>query len=321
MITIICGDALEILKALPDETVQTCVTSPPYYRLRDYGVSGQIGRENTPAEYIEHLVSVFHEVRRVLKKDGTLWLNIADSYASSGKDIYRRKSKQVYTAMTKCWEGIKAKDMIGIPWALAFALRADGWYLRSDIIWHKPNCLPEPLKDRPTKSYEHIFLLSKSPQYYYDHEAIMEPLAESTAKKYQRRVSPDTKYAKCLPNQPNRQHIFEPRAYTNAPPMRNKRDVWCVSANTYRTNIHFAVFPEKLIEPCILAGSPIDGIVLDPFCGSGTTGAVSKRLGRSFIGIDLNSEYCRMAKSRIEAVKESMLSIQTGGVHVGSENQ
>ena len=288
--TVLCGDALEMLKRLPDEYVQMCVTSPPYYGLRDYGAEGQIGCEQTPLEYIDRLTEIFREVRRVLKSNGTLWLNIADSYAGSGKGVWskslaeRPKSKQTYhslntdenAALPKKWDGIKEKDMIGIPWQLAFALRADGWYLRSDIIWQKPNCLPEAVKDRPTKSYEHIFLLSKSPHYYYDAAAISEPVAPVTVE-------------------------------------RNKRDVWSVSTNSHRGYGHFAMYPERLIEPCILAGSPEQGLVLDPFFGSGTTGAVCKRLSRRYLGIELNPEYCETAKTRIQQTKEEL--------YLGSKNQ
>ena len=315
MSEIICGNSLTILKELPSESVYTCITSPPYYGLRDYGVDGQIGNEETPRAYIERLVEIFREVRRVLKKDGTLWLNIADSYAGSGKGIWskplseRPKSKQVYhvlpgnsdATMPNRFNGIKPKDMIGIPWMVAFALRDDGWFLRSDIIWQKPNAMPEPVKDRPTKSYEHIFLLSKSPQYYYDMKAIMEPLCASTIERNKRAVSASSKYAEGLPGQ-NMQRIFKPRSHTDAPSMRNKRDVWTISTNSYKADGHFAVYPERLIEPCILAGCPVGGIVLDPFFGSGTTGAVAKRLGRDYIGIDLNADYCRMAAERIEKV-------------------
>lgn len=315
MSEIICGDSLAVLRELPSESVYACVTSPPYYGLRDYGVDGQVGNEETPSVYVERLVEIFREVRRVLKKDGTLWLNIADSYAGSGKGVWskpvseRPKSKQVYYAlpdnsnatMPNQFEGIKPKDMIGIPWLLALALRNEGWYLRSDIIWQKSNAMPEPVKDRPTKSYEHIFLLSKSPQYYYDAEAIMEPLCESTVERNKRAVSASGKYAEGLPGQ-NMQRIFKPRSHTDAPSMRNKRDVWTVSTNSYRVDGHFAVYPERLIEPCILAGCPVGGIVLDPFFGSGTTGAAAKRLGREYIGIDLNPDYCQAAAERIEKV-------------------
>lgn len=324
--TVLCGDALEVLKTLPDECVQMCVTSPPYYGLRDYGAEGQIGCEQTPFEYIDHLTEIFREVRRVLKSNGTLWLNIADSYAGSGKGVWskslaeRPKSKQTYhslntdenAALPKKWDGIKEKDMIGIPWQLAFALRADGWYLRSDIIWQKPNCLPEAVKDRPTKSYEHIFLLSKSPHYYYDAAAISEPVAPVTVERNKRAVSDRTKYAKGVGGA-KPQALFLPRSHSDMPTKRNKRDVWSVSTNSHRGYGHFAMYPERLIEPCILAGSPEQGLVLDPFFGSGTTGAVCKRLSRRYLGIELNPEYCETAKTRIQQTKEEL--------YLGSKNQ
>ena len=324
--TVLCGDALEMLKTLPDEYVQMCVTSPPYYGLRDYGAEGQIGCEQTPLEYIDRLTEIFREVRRVLKSNGTLWLNIADSYAGSGKGVWskslaeRPKSKQTYhslntdenAALPKKWDGIKEKDMIGIPWQLAFALRADGWYLRSDIIWQKPNCLPEAVKDRPTKSYEHIFLLSKSPHYYYDTAAISEPVAPVTVERNKRAVSDRTKYAKGVGGA-KPQALFLPRSHSDMPTKRNKRDVWSVSTNSHRGYGHFAMYPERLIEPCILAGSPEQGLVLDPFFGSGTTGAVCKRLSRRYLGIELNPEYCETAKTRIQQTKEEL--------YLGSKNQ
>ncbi len=323
MSKILCGDALEKLRLLPSDSVQLCVTSPPYYGLRDYGVNGQMGNEESPAEYIENLTAVFNEVKRVLAPDGTLWLNIADSYAGSSKGAWKRplserpNHKQLYCCvpedaslkMPKLWDGIKAKDMIGVPWMLAFALRENGWYLRSDIIWQKSNCLPEPVKDRPTKSYEHLFLLSKSPQYYYNGGAIAEPLAESTVERNKRAVSTRGKYAHGLPDGKN-QAIFKPRTHTNSDNMRNKRDVWSISTNFYRSRGHFAIFPEQLVEPCILAGCPNGGVVLDPFFGSGTTGAVAKRLGREYIGIDLNPDFCAMAQKRIDNINE-------GGIHIG----
>ncbi len=312
--TILCGDALEILCSLPSESLQMCVTSPPYYGLRDYGVSGQIGSELSPHEYISRLTVVFREVRRILKKDGTLWLNIGDSYAGSGKGAWdkpiaeRKKNKQIYhfyttdstSAIPKVWDGIKQKDMIGIPWMLAFALRSDGWYLRSDIIWEKPNCLPEPVKDRPTKSYEHLFLFAKSCRYYYDQMAIMEEVADSTVRRYKSGVSDTNKYASFSKTQ----KLFRGRTHSEMSLMRNKRDVWRISTNQQKIEGHFAVFPEKLVEPCILAGSGEGSIILDPFIGSGTTGVVAKRLNRHFIGIDLNPQYCEMARSRITETEE-----------------
>ena len=310
MSRIICADALDGLKTIESESVDMCVTSPPYYGLRDYGVNGQIGIEQTPEAYIARLTEIFTEVRRVLKKDGTLWVNIGDSYAGSGKGPMtisaNGKNKNVFDManriyeVPKVWEGIKPKDLIGIPWMLAFSLRNSGWYLRSDIIWHKLNCLPESVKDRPTKTYEHIFLLSKSPKYYYDYKAIQEPLKQVSKERYKRGRSDHSKYSNDTTLQGiNRQHEdfseFDQE-------YRRKRDVWEVSTNTYKMDEHFAMYPEKLIEPCVLAGSRVGGIVLDPFFGSGTTGAVAKRLGREYIGIDINSRYCDKAQARIDKV-------------------
>lgn len=310
MSKILCGDAAEVLKSLPQESVNMCVTSPPYYGLRDYGENGQIGIEQSPDEYIARLVKVFDEVYRVLTKDGTLWLNIGDSYAGSGKGPMtlsaNGKSKDVFDMhnriyeVPKSWSGIKLKDLIGIPWMLAFALRERGWYLRSDIIWYKKNCMPESAKDRPTKTYEHIFLLAKSRQYYFDYKAIQEPLKEVSKARYKYGRSNNSKYSEDKTLQGiNRQHEdfsdFDQE-------YRLKRDVWEVSTNTYKMDEHFAMYPEKLIEPCILAGSKVGGVVLDPFFGSGTTGAVAKRIGRDFIGIDLNARYLAKAKERIDKV-------------------
>ena len=322
---IYCGNALSILQQLPSESVQMCVTSPPYYGLRDYGVNGQIGIESSPSEYTEVLVAVFQEVRRILKPDGTLWLNIGDSYAGSGKGAWskpiekRPSSKQVYhcksddrnATMPKRWKNIKAKDLLGIPWLLAFSLRDDGWYLRSDVIWQKPNCLPEAVKDRPTKSYEHLFLLAKQANYYYDRTAIMEPIAKSTFPRNKRAVA-ENKHTGDVPGQ-SIQTILQPRSSMGNSGMRNKRDVWNISTNGYRANGHYAVFPEKLVEPCILAGCPAGGVVLDPFFGSGTVGVVCRRLGRQYIGIELNHKYCVLAQARIDKVKE--------GTSIGSQNQ
>ena len=292
MSRIICADAAAGLKTLPSESVRMCGTSPPYYGLRDYGEDGQIGIEHTPREYIARLVEVFAEVYRVLKPDGTLWVNISDSYAGSGKGIQKNREK------------IKPKDMIGIPWMLAFALREFGYYLRSDIIWHKINGLPENVKDRPAKSYEHIFLLSKNPKYYYDYKAIQEPIKEVTAARYTRGRSGKAKYSGAQASQGIDRKTDavtdESRRF------KRKRDVWEVSTNTYRMDEHFAMFPERLIEPCILAGSKAGDIVLDPFFGSGTTGAVAKRLGREYIGIELNPKYCEKARVRIEKTMSEM---------------
>ena len=307
MSKILCGDATEQLKTLPQECVNMCVTSPPYYGLRDYGEQGQIGIEQTPDEYIARLVKVFDEVYRVLTKDGTLWLNIGDCYAGSGKGPMtiskNGKNENVFDMQSriyevpKSWSGIKPKDLIGIPWMLAFALRNRGWYLRSDIIWYKRNCLPESAKDRPTKTYEHIFLLAKSNKYYFDYKAIQEPIKEVSRERYKRGRSLNSKYAGQQGITQERENFadFDQQ-------FRRKRDVWEVSTNTYKMDEHFAMFPEKLIEPCILAGSKVGGVVLDPFFGSGTTGAVAKRFGRDFIGIDLNARYLEKAKERIDKV-------------------
>lgn len=309
MSKILCGDAAEQLRTLADGSVNMCVTSPPYYGLRDYGEAGQIGIEQTPDDYIARLIDVFDEVYRVLASDGTLWLNIGDSYAGSGKGpmslavagngknkgLYQKDSR-IYEVPKK-WEGIKPKDLIGIPWMLAFALRSRGWYLRSDIIWYKRNCLPESAKDRPTKTYEHIFLLAKSSKYFFDYKAIQEPIKEVSRERYKRGRSANSKYV----GQQGITQVRENFADFDQQ-FRRKRDVWEVSTNTYKMDEHFAMFPEKLIEPCILAGSKVGGVVLDPFFGSGTTGAVSKRLGRDFIGIDLNARYLEKAKERIDKV-------------------
>lgn len=304
---------MEGLKTLPSASVDMCVTSPPYYGLRDYGVDGQIGVEQSPQEYIDRLVKVFAEVYRVLKDDGTLWVNISDSYAGSGKgpmsiqvagngknkNLYDMKSR-IYD-VPKQWDGIKPKDLIGIPWMLAFALRNYGWYLRSDIIWHKTNCLPESVKDRPVKCHEHIFLLAKSPKYYFDYKAIQEPVQEVSKKRYQYGRSSDTKYSGSKVQQAGIDRACDNFSDFDQN-FRRKRDVWEVSTNSYKMDEHFAMYPEKLIEPCILAGSREGGIVLDPFFGSGTTGAVAKRFGRSFIGIDINERFCKKAAERIDKV-------------------
>lgn len=310
---IICADALDGLKTLADNSVDMCVTSPPYYGLRDYGESGQIGMERTPQEYIEHLTDIFMEVFRVLKTTGTLWINIGDSYAGSGKGpmslavagngknsaLYAKNSK--VHDVPKTWDGIKPKDMIGIPWMLAFALRARGWYLRSDIIWHKTNCLPESVKDRPTKSYEHIFLFAKERKYYYDYKAIQEPLKQVTKERYKRGRSAESKYAR----EGMQKNINGVRGDSSDfdQEYKRKRDVWEMSTNTFKMDEHFAMYPEKLIEPCILAGCAQGGIVLDPFFGSGTTGVVAKKNGRNFIGIDINAKYCALAEKRIMGVE------------------
>jgi DNA modification methylase len=289
---ILCGDALEKLKTLPDESVHVCVTSPPYYGLRDYGSAGQIGLELSSQAYIEKLTAVFREVPRVLRKDGTLWINIADSYA--------RTANVRIMGANNGWGGIKAKDLIGIPWMLAYALRADGWYLRSDIIWQKTNPMPEGVTDRPARSYEHIFLLAKSPVYYFDYKAIQEPVKESTVERAKRAVSPESKYASGAPGQAP-QKLCQPRGHgeLEIPVWRRNRDIWTMATSAYR-GAHFTACPVELLTPCILAGSPPGGVVLDPFFGSGTTGVAAVRTGRQYIGIELSPKFCDMARARIE---------------------
>lgn len=308
---ILCGDALEMLRTLLDNSVHCCVTSPPYYALRDYGVDGQIGREDTPAQYVARLTDVFSEVRRVLRPSGTLWLNIADTYAGKGNQgdsvdpKYPNGRTGQTVAINRRVEGCKAKDMIGIPWMLAFALRDSGWYLRSDIIWMKANPMPESCKDRPSRCYEHVFLLTKSRSYYYDAAAIAEPVAESTPMRMRRKFGKN-KYSAGIPGQAH-QHLndYRPNGYAeeDIPLLRNKRDVWQINSVPYK-GAHFAAYPPKLVETCLLAGCPQDGIVLDPFLGSGTTAAVAKQMGRHYIGIELNPDYCELAKQRIGGVTE-----------------
>ena len=309
--TIFCGDALDVLRTLPDNSVHCCITSPPYYALRDYGVDGQIGREDTPAQYVARLTEVFSEVRRVLLPSGTLWLNIADTYCGTGskgdhldpKNPSGRNGQCVSLAQRV--ENVKAKDMIGIPWMLAFALRDRGWYLRSDIIWQKANPMPESCKDRPSRCYEHVFLLTKSRSYYYDAAAIAEPVAESTPMRMRRKFGKN-KYSAGIPGQAH-QHLndYRPNGYAeeDIPLLRNKRDVWQINSVPYK-GAHFAAYPPKLVETCLLAGCPQDGIVLDPFLGSGTTAAVAKQMGRHYIGVELNPDYCELAKQRIGGVTE-----------------
>jgi DNA modification methylase len=275
------GDCRDILRTLPDESVHCCVTSPPYFGLRDYGVDGQIGQETTPEEYVSQMVDVFREVRRVLRADGTLWLNLGDSYANDGKWGGSSSGFNINTGPTggegnrkKRQTGLKPKDLIGIPWMVAFALRADGWWLRQDIVWHKPSTMPESVTDRCTKSHEYIFLLSKSERYHFDADAIREP------------------------------------ASSNGRDRRNKRSVWTVPAAQFR-DAHFATFPADLIVPCILAGCPLGGVVLDPFGGAGTTGLVCDKLGRSAVLIELNPEYAAMAERRISRDAPLLSSVST----------
>lgn len=356
------GDCLEILKTFPNESVDVCITSPPYYGLRDYGtgtwvggdpncphkriskyspktmtghnqeelvgnvgdaiyktvcplcgavrVDKQIGLEETPEDYIKRLTDVFHEVKRVLKKDGTLWVNIGDTYNSNSYHKDEKSSgygkqgtnKGVYENVVERpkAENCKQKDLIGIPWMLAFSLRADGWYLRQDIIWHKPNPMPEPVKDRCTKSHEYIFLLSKSSQYYFDYEKIQE---EAVSKDDRRNGGGEYHMTENVLG-----GVFDKaqQSFVSITDKRNKRDVWSVTPSHVK-EAHFATYPEELVEPCVLAGSREGGIVLDPFFGSGTTGRVAERLGRKWVGIELNPKYVEIAEKRTNNVQIQLL--------------
>ena len=292
-VRIIVGDVRERLAEPPDQSVHCCVTSPPYWGLRDYGVAGQLGLESTPAEYVEKMVAVFREVRRVLRDDGTLWLNLGDSYARMQEgNVPQSKNPDCpppFMAGRVKNAGLKPKDLVGTPWRVAFALQADGWYLRQDIIWSKPNPMPESVRDRCTKAHEYIFLLSKSERYWFDADAIAEP---ADVKNFRdapcaRRDPP--------PGQSTDTGFLEGRYYET----RNKRSVWTVATQPY-AEAHFATFPPKLIEPCILAGCPVGGAVLDPFNGSGTTGLVSLQHGRHYVGIELNTDYLALTMPRIE---------------------
>lgn len=338
------GDSLQILKQLPDEIIQTIVTSPPYWNLRDYQTIGQIGLEQTIDGYIYKLVEIFKEAFRVLKKDGTLWLNLGDSYnwnQNSNHRDYQKWPKQArnnhLSHKKNCDPNLKAKDLCGIPWRVAFALQAQGWYLRQDIIWHKPNPMPESVKDRPTKAHEYLFLMSKSKRYYYDWEAIKEEASPDTHARYARGKSSNHKY---LDGGPGNQtiaksfdHMIRPGVnpktrkipsnwqtrsgshdtipkgrYKQNPSFssaikdiveyRNKRSVWTIITQG-TSDCHFATFPEKLVEPCILAGSKKGDIILDPFAGSCTVAVVAQKAQRQWIMIDINEDYCEMGKKRI----------------------
>jgi DNA modification methylase len=291
------------LKQLSEKSVDCCVTSPPYFGLRDYGADEQIGLEETPEQFVSALVEVFREVKRVLKDDGTLWLNLGDSYWGGGwrgaslndnSGIIQKNHKGTHCGLSMKGIGtgkhdiIKPKDLMGIPWRVAFALQADGWYLRQDIIWHKPNPMPESVTDRCTKAHEYIFLLSKSQRYYFDNEAIKEETGKEGGTP---RIFGAKKQEGTLRQDIGRDFIDDGT--------RNKRSVWTVTTKPY-SGAHFATFPQDLIEPCIKAGCPKDGIVLDPFMGAGTTAVVSRKLNRNYIGFELNPEYIKIAEQRIK---------------------
>ncbi len=307
-VRILIGDCRDVLRTLPDASVQCCVTSPPYFGLRDYGVAGQIGLEPTPDDFVAEMVAVFRDVRRVLADDGTLWLNLGDSYFSTTKgsggagkstlgpnrDLQNIQFQKFDPVRIDAGQtGCKPKDLIGIPWMLAFALRADGWYLRQDIIWHKPNPMPESVKDRCTKAHEYIFMLSKSPRYYWDAEAVKEEVQhpEMRHKSSNKSAAQESAF---LGNAPTNLG----RCGTSEDGKRNRRSVWTVSTQPFKGS-HFATFPPALIEPCIKAGSRPGDTVLDPFGGAGTTGLAACRLGRSAILCELNPDYAAMAERRI----------------------
>lgn len=329
---LIQGDARSL--PLRDGSVHCCVTSPPYFGLRDYGVAGQLGLERTPDEYVANMVAVFREVWRVLRSDGTLWLNLGDSYAGSwgaqsrenpgpqctstlggGSMLSARQiqahPKGSHTGSMKNTPGLKPKDLIGIPWRVAFALQADGWYLRSDIIWAKPNPMPESVTDRPTKAHEYLFLLSKAERYYYDHEAIKEPSTYAGPNAPDKIASPYGQGFTRRARGHDRPHegfdgkwdsMTKAEQGSNG---RNRRSVWTVATRPF-PEAHFATFPPQLIEPCILAGCPAGGTVLDPFTGSGTTALVAVQNNRNFAGVELNPEYIAIAKRRIATTQPNL---------------
>jgi len=300
---ILIGDCLETLRGLPDGIVQTCVTSPPYYGLRDYGVSGQIGLEETPDAYVARLVAVFREVRRVLRDDGTLWLNLGDSYAATTKGssgVGKNATNKGTLLADRSWQvpiGTKPKDLLGIPWMVAFALRADGWWLRQDIIWHKPNPMPESVTDRCTKAHEYVFLLTKSARYFYDAAAIREDSAdlEGSAKRYAAPFFVGPKHESGGYSVDGGTHGAGMKSFDGT---RNARSVWTIATQPY-SGAHFATMPPDLAERCIKAGSKPGDTVLDPFGGAGTTGLVADRLQRHAILCELNPEYAALARQRI----------------------
>jgi DNA modification methylase len=336
-VTLHQGDALACLRELADASVDCVVTSPPYWGLRDYGVAGQLGLERTPPEFVAKVVEVFREVRRVLADHGTLWLNLGDSYAQGGRggigvsstlEGSRHSQDESRRAISRLGRlagpGLKPKDLVGIPWMVAFALRADGWYLRSDIIWAKPNPMPESVTDRPTKAHDYVFLLTKSARYFYDGEAIAEPVSLGTharvSQNMARQIGSDRANGGTRPDRPMKAHrgryLTTPKTVTvgtdhgriknnssfadaTALPVqsRNSRTVWSIVSQPY-AGAHLATFPEELPRRCILAGCPDGGVVLDPFAGSGTTLAVARDLGRRSVGIELNPEYVRLIEKR-----------------------
>lgn len=324
------GDAYKLIRKIPDNKIHCVVTSPPYWGLRNYGNEAQIGLEPSPELFVRKFVLLFREIKRTLRNDGTIWLNMGDSYYGSGKGYghnWENSPKQ------KTNEGslfsqdlkppslnkhpyLKSKDLIGIPWRIAFALQEDGWYLRSDIIWAKTNSMPESVLDRPTRSHEYVFLLSKTPDYYFNHKAIQEDCVSNERDKA-RMKSPEER-----PKDKKYQSIVDPKLAGTGSKIgkfnsvgngekRNKRDVWSLATSQFK-GAHFATMPEKLVEPCIQAGCPRGGIVLDPFAGAATVGVVAERLGRKFIGFELNPEYAKIAEKRLQDEREKLLGTQKG---------
>jgi DNA modification methylase len=301
MTSIFEGDCLKVLRSMRDEFAQTCITSPPYWGLRDYGHAGQLGLEKTPEEYVSRLVDVFREVRRVLKQEGTVWLNLGDSYSAStrGAGGAGKQDTNAGTQLTdRRWaiaHGLKPKDLVGIPWRVAFALQADGWWLRSDIIWAKPNPMPESVTDRPTKAHEYLFLLAKSERYFYDAEAVLEKATDRAPGNF------TSKYTTAY-NGGDELHLTKANlAAISAREYRNRRTVWTVTPEPF-DEAHFAVMPPELVRPCVKAGSRKGDTVLDPFAGAGTTGVVALQEGRNFVGIELNPAYVQMAERRLANV-------------------
>jgi DNA modification methylase len=323
------GNCMDIVKSMPDNFIDCVVTSPPYYGLRDYGTDDQFGLEDTPELFVQNLVNLFREIRRVLKDTGTVWLNLGDSYAGNNSRASNNGragfGNERETIVNRGGDGLKPKDLIGIPWMVAFALRADGWYLRQDIIWHKPNPMPESVTDRCTKSHEYIFLLSKSQRYYYDAEAIKEnakygingdderPAGVVRNREYEYNSKENNyphAYRKADPRAGKGRIAYEGKRTQNTngnngqqsfvaiEEKRNKRSVWTITTKPFK-DAHFATFPTELITPCILAGCPVDGLVLDPFGGAGTTAVVAKGINRNYILCELNKDYIDISEKRI----------------------
>ena len=309
---VLVGDALEALRPLGPGIAQCCVTSPPYWGLRDYGVAGQIGLEETPEAYVARLVAVFAEVRRVLADDGVCWVNLGDSYSDGGSGANARTRNQCgglkrgpqghalrAQSVQRRNDGLKPKDLVGIPWRVAFALQADGWYLRSDIIWAKPNPMPESVRDRPTKAHEYLFLLTKRARYYYDVDSVREPAPRDRP----RRRASNFKKAGATPGADGGRvagHTMRGAPIIEPHPLgRNRRSVWTIATRPY-PGAHFAVMPPALVEPCIQAGSRKGDLILDPFSGAGTVGMVARRLQRRYLGIELNPDYAALSRRRIE---------------------